>query len=114
MGRLFSRRGMGEVEADPRDLRILKSAVTSLVASLSAYGAQVLGDYEAPAGGTNSEMLELLSALYNGEMRPVRRPTADTEIGHMLPYRRASFGLPAMALRGPGPSSADRRAGKEG
>ena len=102
MGRLFSRRGMGEIEADPRDLRILKSAVTSLVASLSAYGAQVLGDYEAPAGGTNSEMLELLSALYNGEMRPVRRPTDDTEIGHMLPYRRASFGLDAMELRGSG------------
>lgn len=102
MGRLFSRRNRGEVEADPRDLRTLKSAVTSLVASLSAYGAQVLGDYEAPAGGTNSEMLELLSALYNGEMRPVRRPAEDTHIGHMLPYRRASFGLDAMELRGSG------------
>jgi len=106
IGRKFSRRGMGELEADPRDLRVLKSAVTALVASLSAYGAQVLGDYDAPGagerGGTNSEMLELLSALYNGEMRPVRRPSADTDIGHMLPYRRASFGLDAMELRGSG------------
>src|SRR3546814_17411774 len=35
-------------------------------------------------------------------MRPVRRPAEDTEIGHMLPYRRASFGLDAMELRGSG------------
>jgi type IV secretion system protein VirB4 len=47
-------------------------------------------------------MLELLSALYNGEMRPVRRPHDDTDIGHMLPYRRVSFGLDAMELRGSG------------
>src|SRR3546814_9837851 len=42
IGRKFRRRGMGEVEAGTRDLRVIKSAVTSLVASLSAYGAQVL------------------------------------------------------------------------
>ena len=84
--RLVSRRGE-HVEADPRDLRSLKSAVTGLVASLSSYGAAVLGDYENPNGGTNSEMLELLSALYNGEMRPVRRPSEGTDIGQMLPYR---------------------------
>lgn len=103
ISRFFSRRGQEELEADPRDVRSLKSAVTGLVASLSAYGAQVLGDYENPAsaqGGTNSEMLELLSAIYNGEMRPVRRPHESTDIGHMLPYRRASFGLNAMELRG--------------
>src|SRR3546814_8121870 len=35
-------------------------------------------------------------------MRPVRRPAEDTDIGHMLPYRRASFGLDAMELRGSG------------
>ena len=99
--RLVSRRGE-YVEADPRDLRSLKSAVTGLVASLSSYGAAVLGDYENPNGGTNSEMLELLSALYNGEMRPVRRPSEGTDIGQMLPYRRASFGLDAMELRGSG------------
>ncbi|MEM9501054.1 MAG: VirB4 family type IV secretion/conjugal transfer ATPase [Pseudomonadota bacterium] len=103
--KFFSRRGKEELEADPRDIRSLKAAVTGLIASLSSYGAAVLGDYDAPAsnqGGTNSEVLELLSALYNGEMRPVRRPADDTDIGQMLPYRRASFGLDAMELRGSG------------
>ena len=101
-------RGQDELEPDPKDIRSLKAAITGLVASLSAYGAAVLGDY-APGGegagsgaGTNSEMLELLSALYNGEMQPVRRPAPDTDIGHMLPYRRSSFGLDAMELRGSG------------
>ncbi len=102
VSKFFQRRGQEELEADPRDVRSLKSAATGLVASLSAYGAAVLADYEAPGGGTNSEMLELLSALYNGEMRPVRRPSDDTDIGHMLPYRRASFGLDAMEQRGSG------------
>ncbi|QUL38063.1 VirB4 family type IV secretion/conjugal transfer ATPase [Erythrobacter sp. JK5] len=105
VGKFFSRQGGDELEADPKDIRSLKAAVNGLVASLSAYGAAVLGDYRAPGsgkGGANSEMLELLSALYNGEMRPVRRPSEDTDIGHMLPYRRASFGLDAMELRGSG------------
>lgn len=99
LSKMFNRAGADELEADPKDLRSLKAAITGLVASLQAYGAAVLGDYDG-AGGTNSEMLELLSALYNGEMRPVRRPSDDTDIGHMLPYRRASFGLDAMELRG--------------
>ncbi|MEL6488108.1 MAG: VirB4 family type IV secretion/conjugal transfer ATPase, partial [Pseudomonadota bacterium] len=104
LSKFFSRQGKDELEADPKDIRSLKAAVTGLTASLSAYGAEVLGDYAAPGSrdGTNSEMLELLSALYNGEMRPVRRPTPDTDIGHMLPYRRASFGLDAMELKGSG------------
>ena len=101
LSKLFSRAGAQELEADPKDLRSLKAAISGLVASLQNYGAAVLGDYQAPgSSGTNSEMLELLSALYNGEMRPVRRPAPDTDIGHMLPYRRASFGLDAMELRG--------------
>ncbi|BDI61752.1 VirB4 family type IV secretion/conjugal transfer ATPase [Qipengyuania nanhaisediminis] len=101
--RFFSRRGRQEIEPDARDIRSLKSAITGLVAALSPYGAQVLGDYSAPGSQTtHSEMLELLSALYNGEMRPVRRPAPGTDIGTMLPYRRASFGLDAMELRGSG------------
>lgn len=101
MGKLFARSRQDELEADPKDIRSLKAAITGLVASLQNYGAAVLGDYQAPgSSGTNSEMLELLSALYNGEMRPVRRPSDETDIGHMLPYRRASFGLDAMELRG--------------
>lgn len=90
------------VEVDPKDLRSLRAAATGLVASLQPYGAALLGDYTGPKGYTNSEILELLSALYNGEMRPVRRPAEDRDIGHMLPYRRASFGIDAMELRGSG------------
>ncbi|MEZ4703519.1 MAG: VirB4 family type IV secretion/conjugal transfer ATPase [Rhodothermales bacterium] len=94
----------GPVEADPSDLRALRTAAASLTASLGAYGARLLGDYEG-AGGTCSEVLELLSALYNGEMRPVRRPAEGTDIGHMLPYRRVSFGLDALELKGAGSPS---------
>ncbi|MEL7728675.1 VirB4 family type IV secretion/conjugal transfer ATPase [Citromicrobium bathyomarinum] len=90
------------VEVDPKDLRSLRAAATGLVASLQPYGAEMLGDYTGPKGYVNSEILELLSALYNGEMRPVRRPAEDRDIGHMLPYRRASFGIDAMELRGSG------------
>ncbi|MFL0355901.1 VirB4 family type IV secretion/conjugal transfer ATPase [Erythrobacter sp. GH1-10] len=102
IGKFWQRRGQEEVEADYKDLRSLKAAATGLVASLSAYGATVLGDYTGHGEGTNSEMLELLSAIYNGEMRPVRRPHEDTDIGQMLPYRRVSFGLDAMESRGSG------------
>ncbi|MDN3644678.1 VirB4 family type IV secretion/conjugal transfer ATPase [Pontixanthobacter aestiaquae] len=89
-----------EIEADPRDVRALKAAATGLIASLSSYGARLLDEYEGGSGGANNEILELLSALYNGEMRPVRRPHEDTDIGQMLPYRRVSFGLDAMESRG--------------
>ncbi len=100
-GKLFSRR-REQLEADPRELRSLRAALQSLAASLGDYGAQPLGDYLGPSGMTNNELLELLSALYNGEMRPVRRPDDETDVGRMLPYRRASFGLDAMELRGAG------------
>jgi len=99
-GKLLRRRGTDELEADPRELRSLRAAIHALAASLGDYGAQPLGDYVGPSGNTNNELLELLSALYNGEMRPVRRPDEATDIGRMLPYRRASFGLDAMELRG--------------
>ena len=96
------RKAKGIVEPDPKDIRALKAAATGLLASLSAYGAQLLGDYRGPQGNTNNEILELLSALYNGEVRPVRRPADDIDIGHMLPYRRVSFGLDAIEQRGSG------------
>lgn len=102
LSKMWRRKGQSDVEADPKDLRSLKAAATGLVASLQSYGASLLGDYTGPGGKTNNEVLELLSALYNGEMRPVRRPSEDTDIGHMLPYRRASFGLDAMEQRGSG------------
>lgn len=99
LARMMKRGGSGPVEADLADVRSLRAAASAMVASLGAYGARLLGDYEG-AGGRCSEVLELLSALYNGEMRPVRRPGSETDIGHMLPYRRLSFGLDAMELRG--------------
>ncbi|OZA93420.1 MAG: type VI secretion protein [Erythrobacter sp. 34-65-8] len=102
----FKRQGKGAreegIEADPRDIRTLKAAATGLIAALQPYGAALLGDYTGPQGHVNNELLELLSALYNGEMRPVRRPSDEADIGQMLPYRRASFGLDAMELRGSG------------
>ena len=98
----LSSRKRQAVEVDPKDLRSLRAAATGLVASLQSYGAALLGDYTGPKGYVNSEILELLSAMYNGEMRPVRRPAEDRDIGHMLPYRRASFGIDAMELRGSG------------
>ncbi len=102
VGKGLKRKGRETVEADPKDLRSLRAAATGLIAALQAYGATSLGDYVTAQGSTNSEMLELLSALYNGEMRPVRRPADDVDIGHMLPYRRVSFGLDAIEQRGSG------------
>ena len=98
------RRRHDEVAVDPRELRSLRAAAQALAASLGDYGAQPLGDYEGPSGATNNELLELISALYNGEMRPVRRPSDEIDLGRMIPYRRASFGLDAMELRGSGGS----------
>jgi type IV secretion system protein VirB4 len=103
ISRKMKRRGSRLIEADQADLRALRAAASSISASLADYGARLLGDYAA-GGGTCSEVLELLSALYNGEMRPVRRPANGADIGRMLPYRRASFGLDALELRGAGGS----------
>ena len=95
------KRNRGPVQADDADVRALRAAATAIVASLSGYGARLLGDYPG-ATGVCSEVLELLSALYNGEMRPVRRPSDDTRIGLMLPYKRINFGLDAIEQRGAG------------
>ncbi|WP_260924295.1 VirB4 family type IV secretion/conjugal transfer ATPase [Novosphingobium sp. 9] len=101
LSRAWSRKGQAEAEADPADIRALRAAASAMVASLGAYGARLLGDYEG-ASGTCSEVLELLSALYNGEMRPVRRAAAEVDVGQMLPYRRVNFGLDAIELKGAG------------
>ena len=99
-GKWLRQRGEDEIEPDHREMRELRAAIQALAATLGEYGAQPLGDYAGPAGHTNNELLELLSALYNGEMRPVRKPADGTDIGRMLPYRRASFGVDAMERRG--------------
>ena len=91
----------GETELDPTLLRELDAATRALLASLQPYGARSLGSYKT-RHGTCSEPLELLSALYNGEMRPVLRPDADTDLGNHIPYRRLSFGLDTLELQGDG------------
>ena len=102
VGKKFRRKDGDRLEADPKDLRSLRAASQGLVAALQAYGATPLADYVGPQGNINSEMLELLSALYNGEMRPVGKPADDVDVGYMLPYRRVSFGLDAIEMRGSG------------
>ena len=89
-------KGMGEnavAAAEARDHRELMAASEALMAALQAYGPRQLGGYDT-VNGRCSEPLELLSAVYNGEMRPVLRPT--TDLGQYLPYRRVSFGLEAL------------------
>jgi type IV secretion system protein VirB4 len=80
-----------------RELRELEAARTNLLSSLMRYGPRLLGRYRG-AGGVCSEPLEILSAMYNGEMQPVLEPTGDA--GHYLPYKRISFGLDALELKG--------------
>ncbi|WP_373473684.1 VirB4 family type IV secretion/conjugal transfer ATPase [Sphingorhabdus lacus] len=80
-----------------RELRELDGARTNLMSALSRYGPRVLERYQG-VGGICSEPLEILSALYNGEMQPLLEPTGDA--GHYLPYKRISFGLDALHLKG--------------
>jgi type IV secretion system protein VirB4 len=80
-----------------RELRELDAARTNLLSALSRYGPRLLGRYH-DANGTCSEPLEILSALYNGEMQPVLEPTGDA--GQYLPYKRISFGLDVLELKG--------------
>ncbi|MBB4086954.1 VirB4 family type IV secretion/conjugal transfer ATPase [Sphingomonas carotinifaciens] len=94
----LSRRLNGRGEIDPATVRELDAAVTALVAGLSAYSARVLGGYDG-AVGRCSEPLELLSALYNGETRPVLTPPDATDCGHHIPYARISFGVDAIETR---------------
>jgi type IV secretion system protein VirB4 len=50
LGRMMKRRGSERPEADPTELRALKAAGSAMIASLGAYGARLLGDYDgAPA-----------------------------------------------------------------
>ncbi len=85
----------GAAVENARDLRELDAARESLLAALQSYGARVLSAYDTPRGPA-SELLEFLSALYNGEMRPVLLPPSD--LGRYLPYRRITFGTEALEL----------------
>lgn len=87
-------RGTG---GDAAARRELDAAVTALLAGLQGYGARPLG-----MDGDCSEPLALLSAVYNGEARPVLRPDDGVDLGHHVPYRRVSFGLDAIEVSGAG------------
>ncbi len=92
---LFARKSGGNAEDAQlsRELKELQAATDGLMAALAAYGPRQLGGYDT-RNGRCSEPLELLSAIYNGELRPVLRTHSD--IGHYLPYRRISFGFDAL------------------
>jgi type IV secretion system protein VirB4 len=87
--------GAAAVAARAIDLRELNAGRESLLASLAPYGARALSIYKSDKGFC-SEPLEFLSALYNGEMRPVLMPKVD--LGRYLPYRRVSFGPETLEM----------------
>jgi type IV secretion system protein VirB4 len=88
--------------AQARALRELSAARTSLTSALSRYAPQVLGRYSTPSG-ICSEPLEILSALYNGELQTVLEPAGDA--GQYLPYKRISFGIDTFELKGATPGN---------
>lgn len=85
-------------------LRELDAASTALLTGLEAYGAQLMG-IVARGGVRDAQALALLSALYNGELRPVALPDPPVDIGHHLPYARVSFGLNSLETDRPGARS---------
>ena len=92
-----ARKSVERLADQARELRELDAARTNLLSALARYGPRLLGRYHG-ANGICSEPLEILSALYNGEMQHVLEPSGDA--GHYLPYKRISFGLDALELRG--------------
>jgi type IV secretion system protein VirB4 len=99
LGGLFSRGSGNDARraALGRQVRELDAARQALAAALAPYEPRLLGAYDSPHGRC-SEALEFLSALFNGEMRPVLEPAGD--VGHHLPYRRISFGHEAIERKG--------------
>ena len=95
LGAIFGRSGIEDEVGAAYDLRQLDVARDALLAALGSYAPRLLGVYETPQGPC-SEPLEFLSALYNGEMRPVLMPMQD--LGAYLPYRRISFGQETVEL----------------
>ena len=95
-------RGVGAGEraaAFAAERRALDAATEQVLAALGHYDARVLNVYETPHGPC-SEPLEFLSAIYNGELRPVRLPQGD--VGEYLPYRRVSFGQETLEMAAAG------------
>lgn len=84
--------------AQIRDLRELDAARVNLMASLGRYSPRPLGQYHSGNGDLRCTMMEHLSAIYNGESQPVLVPQGD--LGQYLPYKRVSFGMDTLELRG--------------
>jgi type IV secretion system protein VirB4 len=95
VGFLDRLRGAGPVATEANELRQLEAARDALLAALGSYRPRLLGAYQTEQGPC-SELLEFLSTLLNGELRPVLLPTQD--IGAYLPYRRISFGQETIEL----------------
>ncbi|MFC7536511.1 VirB4 family type IV secretion/conjugal transfer ATPase [Sphingomonas sp. GCM10030256] len=95
------RRAVGKVSSSTRAAEFarerleLDAARQALLAALTQYRPRLLGTYDLGESRC-SELLEYLSELYNGQLRPVRLPEAD--IGQYLPYRRVSFGAQTVEL----------------
>ncbi|MES1971176.1 MAG: VirB4 family type IV secretion/conjugal transfer ATPase [Pseudomonadota bacterium] len=92
---LLGRAGTTSEAVSANELRQLDGARDALLAQLGSYAPRLLGVYETRQGMC-SEPLEFLSALYNGEMRPVLLPMQDA--GDYVPYRRVSFGQETVEL----------------
>lgn len=98
------RNWIGRAGEDPAvamayELGQLDAGRDALLAALGDYEPRLLGVYDTP-NGVCSEPLEFLSALYNGERRPVLLPHQD--LGSYLPYRRVSFGQETVELSAAG------------
>lgn len=94
-----ARRGLSARERDAalaRELRELDAVREALASALQDYAPRLLAGYDT-AQGRCSEPLEVLSALFNGELQPMLEPSGDA--GQHLPYRRISFGLDAIERR---------------
>ena len=98
MAKLLRRLASGTLSDDEQthlaaDISGLDAVREAMLSALSAYGARTLGVYESK-GALHSEALEFLSALYNGEVRPIQLPHGD--VGHYIPYRRVFIGADAL------------------
>lgn len=95
VGILDRLRGAPPVATESNELRQLEAARDALLAALGSYRPRLLGIYQTEQG-VCSEVLEFLSTLLNGELRPVLLPMQD--VGAYLPYRRISFGQETVEL----------------
>lgn len=92
---IFGRATVKAAETSRYELQQLAQARDAILAALGSYEPRLLSVYETPQGFC-SELLEFLSYLFNGELRPVMLPHED--IGDYLPYRRISFGQDTVEL----------------